>query len=329
MSRTSESPSPTLRHALWLLLVAMIGLRSESVVAADDSALQALQHQLQQVQVTLQQLAEENRALREHQQQLDRKLAELSGRPSPPGVAQGTAQPNASALPDAAAVPNAAALPSTPAPSAPASAQPGTTGPGLFGTGLRLWGYGEIYYTHPTNDPNQAQFDLARAVFGIGYQFDPRTEFNSEYEVEHAVASSTDVGEFEVEQFYVDRSLNDYLSARGGLFLMPFGFINEHHEPTNFYGVQRNFVETLIIPSTWREGGLSFHGDTPAGLSWNAGLTTGFDLSKWEFAPQAPPYANALELEDSDIAPLQATHQELALANARHLSQYQIGRAHV
>jgi phosphate-selective porin len=274
-----------------------------------------LQQQLQQVQATLQQLTEENRSLREHQQELDRKLAELS-------AAASSTQPNSATSANAAALPNASALPSTTALSPTAPAEPGTTGPGLFGTGIRLWGYGEIYYTHPTSDRNQAQFDLARAVFGIGYQFDPRTEFNSEYELEHAVASSSDVGEFEVEQFYVDRNLNDYVSARGGLFLMPFGFINEHHEPTNFYGVQRNFVETLIIPSTWREGGLSFHGDTPVGLSWNAGLTTGFDLSKWDFAPQAPPYANALELEDSGIAPLQATHQELALANARHLSQY-------
>ena len=54
--------------------------------------------------------------------------------------------------------------------------------------------------------------DLARAVFGIGYQFDDRTEFNSEYEVEHAVASADDVGEFEVEQFYVDRRLSDSVS---------------------------------------------------------------------------------------------------------------------
>ena len=322
MNPTSQAPSPPLRHALWVLLVAVFGLHSECASAADDAAVQALQRQLQQVQATLQQLAQENRALREHQQELDRKLAELSGGPSSAMVAQGTAQPNAAALPDASAVPNGSALPSTPAPSATPGTQPGTMSPGLFGTGLRLWGYGEIYYTNPTSDRNQAQFDLARAVLGIGYQFDPDTEFNSEYEVEHAVASSTDVGEFEVEQFYVDRRLNDYLSARGGLFLMPFGFINEHHEPTNFYGVQRNFVETLIIPSTWREGGLSFHGDTPVALTWNVGLTTGFDLSKWEFAPQAPPYANALELEDSDIAPLQATHQELALANGRHLSQY-------
>jgi hypothetical protein len=103
---------------------------------------------------------------------------------------------------------------------------------------------------------------------------------------------------------------------------MPFGFLNEHHEPVNFYGMQRNFVETLIIPSTWREGGFNLHGDTASGFSWNAGLTSGFDLSKWNFAPEFPPYSNALGLEDSDIAPLQATHQELALANGRYLSQY-------
>jgi hypothetical protein len=292
--------------------------------AADDAAdarLTAVQEQLAQVQAALAQLTEENRALREHQTEVDRKLAQLSAGAAPTA---GLAASGQAAVPPAStsALPNSGALPGTAALSPTSTAQPGTTGPGLFGTGLRLWGYGEVYYTNPTSDRAQSQFDLARAVFGIGYQFDPRTEFNSEYEVEHAVASASDVGEFEVEQFYVDRALSDAVAARAGLFLMPFGFLNEHHEPTNFYGVQRNFVETLIIPSTWREGGLSFHGDSAAGLTWNAGLTTGFDLSKWDFAPAFPPYANALALEASDSAPLQATHQELALANARHLAQY-------
>ena len=103
---------------------------------------------------------------------------------------------------------------------------------------------------------------------------------------------------------------------------MPFGLLNEHHEPTNFYGVQRNFVETLIIPSTWREGGFNFHGNTDFGIGWNAGLTTGFDLSKWDYAPEFPQYVTALDMEDNDVAPLQATHQELGLANANHLSEY-------
>jgi hypothetical protein len=303
-----------------------------SANSAAEQGVRILQQQLEQVQAELRQLTEENRALREHEREIDRRLAELTAAsaasariaqtPHMAPAPRNAGAPDASGLPSASAGSSAStssaagALPPTPA------AEPGTVGPGLFESGLRLWGYGEIYYTDPTRDRGESQFDLARAVFGIGYQFDPRTEFNSEYEVEHAVASAQDVGEFEVEQFFVDRRFNDYLSARAGLFLMPFGFINEHHEPTNFYGVQRNFIETLIIPSTWREGGLGLHGDTPAGVGWNAGVTTGFDLSKWNFAPEFPPYTNALALEDSNIAPLQSSHQELALANARRFSQY-------
>jgi hypothetical protein len=187
---------------------------------------------------------------------------------------------------------------------------------------VSLWGYGEVYYLHPVHKPEQTTFDLARAVFGIGYQFDDKTRFNSEYEVEHGVSSADDVGEFEVEQFYVERNLAANIGARAGLFLIPAGLLNENHEPTNFYGVQRNFVETLIIPSTWREGGLSLFGTTDSGFDWNVGLTSGLDLSKWTFTPEAPLYTSALEMINNDIAPMQATHQELALANGRNLSQY-------
>jgi hypothetical protein len=187
---------------------------------------------------------------------------------------------------------------------------------------LSLWGYGEIYYTHPTHFPEDTQFDLARAVFGIGYRFDDRTVFNSEFEVEHAVASAGDVGEFEVEQFYVDHQLAPWASIKAGLFLMPFGLLNEHHEPTNYYGVQRNFVETLIIPSTWREGGFGLHGNTEIGLNWDAGVTTGLNLGGWEINPENPQYRTALDLENNGVAPMQATHQELSLANGHHLSQY-------
>jgi len=187
---------------------------------------------------------------------------------------------------------------------------------------LSLWGYGEIYYMRPTQDGSQTQADLARAVFGIGYQFNANTRFNSEFEVEHAVASADDKGEFEVEQFYVDHTFNEWGSFQAGLFLIPAGLLNEHHEPTNFYGVQRNFVETLIIPSTWREGGLALKGTTPSGFTGTVGITTGLDLSKWEFNPATPLYNNAFELEINNVAPMQATHQELSVANAQHLSGF-------
>jgi TolA-binding protein len=333
---------------------------AQGATGGDSGEVKALQKQLRAVQAQLRELAEQNKALLEHQKVIDREIqqqqdllakqqaamqAQLSAQA---GGAQGAAgggqvapgaqgprgtvpqQGQVAQAPGAAggavvsATPGAAgsnsALPDTsPTPEAPM----GASGPlATLAQNIKLWGYGEIYYMNPIHDRERAQADLARAVFGIGYSFDSRTEFNSEYEVEHAVSSASDPGEFEVEQFYVDRQLNAAVTVRGGLFLMPFGLLNEHHEPTNFYGVQRNFVETLIIPSTWREGGLNFHGDTQSGFGWNVGVTTGFDLSKWDFAPEFPQYTTALELEDNDVAPLQATHQELALANGHDLSQY-------
>jgi hypothetical protein len=187
---------------------------------------------------------------------------------------------------------------------------------------VSLWGYGEMYYTRPTRKSENTRADLARGVFGIGYQFDEKTRFNSEFEIEHAVTSSSDPGEFEVEQFYVDHQFTGSLSGKAGLFLMPAGLLNENHEPTNFYGVTRNFVETLIIPSTWREGGLALSGNTSIGLGWSTGITTGLDLSKWNFNPSAPLYGSALEMQNNGVAPMQATHQELALANAQKLSGF-------
>jgi Phosphate-selective porin O and P len=326
---TRKSPARVRRICKTLTLAALLSAASLAGAASAQNStptpagtqqqIDALIQQLGAVQAELKELMQQNRALMQRQQEIEQQVAKTA-QPNPPVVsAQATpTPPAANPVPPSSASVASSSNPAPPAPPGPAVASNGSSPLG----DLKLWGYGELYYTRPTHDERQAQADLARAVFGIGYVFDSRTEFNSEFEVEHAVSSADDPGEFEVEQFYIDRRLNDAVALRAGLFLMPFGMLNEHHEPTNFYGVQRNFVETLIIPSTWREGGFNLHGDTSVGLNWNAGLTTGFDLSKWNFAPEFPLYTTALDLEDSDSAPLQTTHQELALANAQHLSQY-------
>jgi hypothetical protein len=327
-ARTSKScvRTPTLLKTLPLLLLLGVQPLRAQDAAPQPSRTQVqideLAQQLKAVQAQLQELLQQNQLLLQRQQLLEQQMA-VTVPPAPPAAPVVAAQPAQNPVP-----PGSSPNPTQPLPPGPSLPATGATSAGGWSPGagplgdLKLWGYGEIYYTRPTHDEKESQADLARAVFGIGYVFDDRTEFNSEFEVEHAVSSATDPGEFEVEQFYVDRRLNDAVTLRAGLFLMPFGLLNEHHEPTNFYGVQRNFVETLIIPSTWREGGFNLHGDTSIGFEWNAGLTTGFDLSKWNYAPEFPLYTTALQLEDSDSAPLQATHQELALSNAQHLSQY-------
>jgi hypothetical protein len=174
-----------------------------------------------------------------------------------------------------------------------------------------LFGYGEIAYNRPTHSSSDTQADMARAVLGWAHRFDDRTRMAAELEVEHAVASSDDKGEVEIEQFYAERDFTKNFGGRAGLVLIPIGFINEHHEPTQYYSVFRNFVETSIIPTTWREGALALYGTTDYGLKWGVGLTTGFNLANWD-----PSSSEGRE------SPLGSIHQELSEAAARDLSGY-------
>jgi len=211
-----------------------------------------------------------------------------------PAVAATPAPVTPSATP-AANAPVVAATAATPAAaSAPAPAE--TT----------LWGYGELNYNHPTARASDSQADLRRAVVGFSHAFDESTHVYGELEWEHAVTSAEDQGESEVEQLYVEHALAPNYGVRAGLMLVPLGLLNEHHEPTNYYGVERNFVETAIIPSTWREGGIAGYGSTDEGLAWNVGVGTGPDLGKWDATS-----------DEGRASPLGSIHQELQLAKAR------------
>jgi outer membrane murein-binding lipoprotein Lpp len=176
---------------------------------------------------------------------------------------------------------------------------------------VQWFGYGELNYSRPTGDASAATADVARFVLGASYAFDDRTRFVSELELEHAVSSADDPGEVEVEQAYIERRLSEQVFAKAGLFLIPVGMLNENHEPTRYYGVFRNFVETAIVPTTWREGGFAVQGNTAGGLRWDAGISTGFNLSKWDATS-----------EEGLEEPLGSIHQELALASAGDLSVF-------
>jgi hypothetical protein len=131
--------------------------------------------------------------------------------------------------------------------------------------GLSVGGYGESVYQHYFRDAagQSDRWDLLRTVLYVGYKFSDRIVFNSEFEIEHATTSSTESaggGSVSVELASLDFFVRDWANARAGLLLLPMGFINEIHEPTNFYGVLRPDVETQIIPSTWRENGAGVFG---------------------------------------------------------------------
>jgi hypothetical protein len=132
---------------------------------------------------------------------------------------------------------------------------------------LSIGGYGEAEYTSP--DEGDADFDLHRAVFYFGYKFDENWVFNSEIEIEHA-------DEAFVEFAYVDYLHSDAANFRGGLMLVPMGLVNEYHEPTTFLGASRPLTESYVLPSTWREGGVSVYGEV-GGFDYQLALLNGFD----------------------------------------------------
>ncbi len=151
--------------------------------------------------------------------------------------------------------------------------------------GVSIGGYGEMLYQDVAARRDDGApagaldtLDLERAVFYFGYKWTDHLLFNSEVEYEHAVAGEGEPGETSVEFAYVDYRPCRRFGMRGGLLLVPLGFLNELHEPPIFHGARRPEVETLIIPSTWRENGLGVYGDLGP-VSYRAYLVASLDAS--------------------------------------------------
>jgi hypothetical protein len=145
---------------------------------------------------------------------------------------------------------------------------------------MEIGGYGELHYNNINNDgiDDKNEIDFHRFVLFFGYEFTEKLRFWSELELEHALAGDGKPGELELEQAYIEYDIRDDLQTKGGLFLMPVGILNETHEPTTFYGVERNDVESIIIPSTWWEAGGALNGYYDNGISWDAAFTSGLAI---------------------------------------------------
>lgn len=169
-----------------------------------------------------------------------------------------------------------------------------------------LFGYGEFNYNRYRDADRTSKADLRRFVVGFGHRFSDQLSFKSELEFEHAVVSKDDEGEAELEQAYLNYKFSDAANVKSGLFLIPLGILNETHEPPTYYGVERNEIETRIIPTTWRELGLGVHGLLAQSVRYDLGVTTGF---------------NAGRLDEHDTG-VRSAHQEGSQADARDLSVY-------
>ena len=159
------------------------------------------------------------------------------------------------------------------------------------GNRLSIGGYGEVAmsrnfysdhvsrYSQPEqhkNDPSHGKFDIPHAVIYLGYDFGKGWSFGTEIEFEHGgtgIAYEKEDeeggeweqeiekgGEVELEQFWIQKSFSRAANIRVGHIVVPVGLNNAHHEPLNFFSVYRPEGENTIMPSTWHQTGVSFHG---------------------------------------------------------------------
>ncbi len=142
-------------------------------------------------------------------------------------------------------------------------------GKGKFENNVTIGGYAQIDYNEPDGS-EPGNLDVHRIVLFFGYKFNEKVSFISEIEYEH-------VKEVYVEQAYLKYKANENLNVLAGLMLVPMGIINEFHEPTTFYGVERPNVDKFIVPTTWRELGVGISGRIDnASLKYQAYLFNGF-----------------------------------------------------
>jgi hypothetical protein len=144
---------------------------------------------------------------------------------------------------------------------------------------LSFHGYGELHYNNPRTGSSvpvgsdHAAMDFHRMVWGLSYQYNDRISLHTEVDFEHAAK------EMELEYAYLDFLIYPSLNVRAGAMLMPVGPLNEFHEPPLFYSVERPYVETNIIPTTWQEGGAGLFGSVLPGLKYRIYVVSGLNAN--------------------------------------------------
>jgi hypothetical protein len=154
---------------------------------------------------------------------------------------------------------------------------------GLSKSATTLGGYGNAFYQR-NNNLGTSKVNLERFVLFVGHKFNDKISVFSELEVEDAkVTGGESGGEVALEQAYLKFNLNANQYIVAGLFIPRIGILNENHLPNTFNGNERNYVETFILPSTWREIGVGLYGNLNSlPLNYSVGLVNGISSGMFD-----------------------------------------------
>jgi hypothetical protein len=255
---------------------------------------------------TNQQLLQKLDAMERRIKSLEAKLKEKEASPAPPKSSTELTsslkpqnKPNKVRDTEAAVSDAVAAAPSLPEQSAnknkpnkSGTPSPTPTAPsdnGILGVtpspvpGLSIGAYGEVQFGWMQNPAAGGQWQLGsdaarRLVLLPTYAITDNIIFNAEIEFEHAGAGFDNDdklhGTAEIEQLWVDFKIADQFNWRApGIDLVPIGWINQHHEPTEFYSVLRPELYNGLIPSTWKVPATSVYGTITDGVRYQVMLS--------------------------------------------------------
>ena len=244
------SPAYRILLLIGLLVVAVFHVRAQELdrpAGSLEERLAALQDKVERLEQQLGLASNQPSA-----NQMEERMAELESR-----VAELSARMDASSARSPASVQ---------APPASVTSMPLISGSEEMSTPPYA-GYMEMHLNSAKGEPTL--LDFHRFVLLFGHSFSPRIKFWSELEVEHAfIEGGEKSGEIEVEQAFLDFFLKPEINFRTGILLAPVGILNERHEPPSFFGVERPFVDTVIIPSTWFDPGFGIYGDLGGGFNY-------------------------------------------------------------
>lgn len=148
---------------------------------------------------------------------------------------------------------------------------------------LRFGAYGEsIFGGTNSGDGWESGFDAKKFVLLGTYQISDNIFFNTEIEFEHGgLALDEDDklgGAVEIEQVFIDFRTNDYFTWRSpGVDVVPVGYINLFHEPTQFYSTKKPEIYDGLIPSTWVAPSTGAYGKIIDGLNYQVQVSSSLE----------------------------------------------------
>jgi hypothetical protein len=286
-------PVATSKFVAVLALASMLGVGTNLAHAADDSVSSVQAGLGETNQALLKKLDAMDQRMKSLEAQIKQQKATAGGGNSPaPGENTDPAKSQGKAI--RPADPSAGATLATPSPSPTKPGRPEKPADldkaakqafdkpilGVLDSpvaGLSIGAYGEVFFGAVQNPAANGQwqnsFDARRVVLLPTYAITDNIIFNAEIEFEHAGAGFDNDdklhGTAEIEQVWVDFKFSDPVSWRApGVDLVPIGYINQHHEPTQFYSVLRPELYNGLIPSTWKVPGTSLYGTIVDGIKY-------------------------------------------------------------